>query len=81
MSDIRWMNNVRPKVRILLEDIAVSDVFVATAFDEEQSEICSAAAHMPDRAVAKCLHKLPSGKYEVDIEVMNPDAEQEDGDL
>lgn len=65
-----------PCVRVVLEDIAYCGVFVATAFDDEGTEIGRGESVCGDCAVAECLHaaqvSLGCNRLDVDVDVLDP---------
>lgn len=82
---VRWLNNVFPKLKVIVEDIAVSGVFVATAYDEEGAYLCDGACCCAEHAIARCMNSLPEwmpkGRYDVTIDVLSPnDGDDSDAD-
>jgi hypothetical protein len=68
--------NLPIRVILLLEDIAVSGIFVATVFDADMIELCESAHPCPDCAVQACLSQLPRGRYDVEVRELNPNDEE-----
>ena len=75
---------VLPIVKIVLEDVAISNIFVATAFDSDGSYLCDGASSCHYCAVDKCLFRIGqmvtcgmlAAPFQVDVEVLNPNYDE-----
>ena len=75
---------VLPIVKILLEDIATSELFVATAFDSDGEYLCDGACCCHQGAVDRCFVRLGelahcgmiSAPFQVDFEILNPNDDE-----
>lgn len=70
----------RTPILVIVEDIPVSGVVVATAFDQDGAEICDGACCCADGALNQCLSRLPGGSYNLTIEILNPNDDDESDD-
>lgn len=65
-----------PVLRIVLEEIAICGIWVATAFDEDRVEVSSGECCCSQGAIDKCLlaagNVLDNGGYELVVDVLDP---------